>query len=133
MNEEARMQQPGSERAPEVRPGRGSEEDFRLLVESVKDYAIFMLDPAGRVVSWNAGAERMKQYRADEIVGRSFEVFYPPEEIALGKPRQALEAAAREGRIEDQGWRVRKDGSRFWAAVTLTALRGPAGELRGFA
>ena len=106
-----------------------SEERFRLLVESVKDYAIFVLDPAGRVASWNAGAEAIKGYAAEEILGQHFSVFYTPEDVASGKPQQHLDAAAREGRAEDEGWRVRKDGNRFWADAIITAIRDPAGTL----
>src|SRR5256714_14968465 len=109
-----------------------SEERFRLLVESVKDYAIFMLDPAGRVASWNAGAEAIKGYAAEEILGQHFSVFYTPEDLAGGKPQQHLETAERDGRMEDEGWRVRKDGNRFWADTILTAMRDPAGTLIGF-
>src|ERR671935_3245571 len=101
---------------------------FRLLVESVSDYAIYLLDPGGGVASWNAGAERIKGYAAQEILGRHFSVFYPPEERAAGRPERMLELAAREGRITAHGWRVRKDGSRFWADVVITALHGPAGQ-----
>ncbi|HTI05589.1 MAG TPA: ATP-binding protein [Gemmatimonadales bacterium] len=107
-------------------------ERFRLLVESIRDYAIFTLDPEGHVTSWNAGAQRYKQYRADEIIGRHFSAFYTPEDVASGKPARELEVAAREGRIEDEGWRVRKDGTRFWANVVITALR-ENGRLVGFA
>jgi PAS domain S-box-containing protein len=110
-----------------------SEERFRLLVESVKDYAIFMLDPTGRVSSWNAGAERIKGYRAGEIIGKHFSLFYPPEDIPAEKTALELEIARREGRFEEEGWRVRKDGSRLWASVTITALRDLQGELVGFA
>jgi PAS domain S-box-containing protein len=110
-----------------------SEEPFRLLVESVQDYAIFMLDPTGIISSWNAGAERLKGYRADEIIGRHFSCFYPPEDIAAGKPARELAIAVAEGRVVDQGWRVRKDGSHFWAYVVITALHAPDGRLRGFA
>ena len=106
---------------------------FRLLVESVADYAIFLLDTDGRVVSWNSGAERIKGYAAREILGRHFSLFYPPEDRAAGKPEAALQRAGREGRCQQEGWRLRKDGSRFWGDVVITALRGPAGELRGFA
>jgi PAS domain S-box-containing protein len=106
---------------------------FRLLVESVKDYAIFMLDTGGHVATWNPGAERIKGYRADEIIGKHFSIFYPPEEIAAGKTERELEIATREGRFEEEGWRIRKDGSRMWASVTITALRNPQGELIGFA
>ncbi|HYD56943.1 MAG TPA: PAS domain S-box protein [Burkholderiales bacterium] len=110
---------------------RLSEERFRLLVESVKDYAIFMLDPEGYVLSWNAGAELIKGYRADEIIGRHFSTFYPPE--AGDYPAHELRVAAAEGRFEDEGWRVRKDGSRFWANVVITALYGSGRELLGYA
>jgi PAS domain S-box-containing protein len=106
---------------------------FRLLVETVKDYAIFMLDPAGRISTWNAGAERIKGYRAEEIIGRHFSAFYPPEDVAAGKCERELEVATREGRFEEEGWRIRKDGSRMWASVTITALRNPDGVLVGFA
>ena len=112
---------------------RESQESFRLLVESVKDYAIFMLDPQGYVVTWNAGAERLKGWTAGEVVGRHFSSFYPEEDVRAGKPESELVRAAREGRVEDQGWRVRKDGSRFYARVIITALRDASGALRGFA
>ncbi|HEX5426497.1 MAG TPA: PAS domain S-box protein [Candidatus Acidoferrales bacterium] len=111
---------------------RLSEERFRLMVSGVKDYAILMLDPSGRVVSWNEGAQRIKGYQADEIIGQHFSRFYTDEDIQRGKPARELEIVAREGRLEDEGWRVRKDGSRFWANVVITALRDEAGELRGF-
>ena len=106
---------------------------YRLLVESVKDYAIFALDPNGYVVSWNPGAQRFKGYTASEIIGKHFSVFYPPEDLAARKPQIELEIAADVGRLEDEGWRVRKDGTQFWANVVITALRGPDGELVGFA
>ena len=123
-----------TERRAAIEALRRSEERMRLLVQSVQDYAIFMLDPHGIVATWNEGAQRIKGYSADEIVGRSFEQFYPEEKIAEGFPRHELEVAAREGRFEDEGWRIRKDGSRFWANVIITALREPAtGELIGFA
>ena len=109
-----------------------SEERFRLLVESVQEYAIFVLDPAGRVASWNAGAEAIKGYAAEEILGQHVAVFYTPEDVALGKPQAQLEAAAREGRVEDEGWRLRKDGNRFWADTVITAMRDPTGALIGF-
>jgi PAS domain S-box-containing protein len=112
---------------------RESEERFRLLVESVKDYAIFMLDPEGRIVSWNAGAERLKGYRAEEIIGSHFSRFYPEEDLQAGKPARELETAVAEGRYEEEGWRVRKDGSLFWASVTITAVHDRTGALRGFA
>ncbi len=110
-----------------------SEEHFRLLVDGVKDYAIFMLDQAGNVASWNTGAEQIKGYRADEILGHHFSCFYPPEDIASKKPDRELKSAARDGRFEEEGWRLRKDGSRFWASVVITALRDESGVLRGFA
>jgi len=106
---------------------------YRLLVESVKDYAIFALDPNGYVVSWNPGAQRFKGYTASEIIGKHFSVFYPPEDLAARKPQIELEIAAEVGRLEDEGWRVRKDGTQFWANVVITALRGADGELVGFA
>jgi PAS domain S-box-containing protein len=112
---------------------RHSEERFRVLVESVKDYAIFMLDPEGHVSSWNAGAERIKGYKASEIMDKHFSVFYPAEDVQAGKPDRALKTAIAEGRFDDEGWRVRKDGSRFWANATLTALRDQLGNLKGFA
>jgi PAS domain S-box-containing protein len=111
---------------------RQSEERFRLMVSNVKDYAILMLDPQGRVASWNEGAERIKGYRAEEIVGQHFSRFYPDEDVKSGKPPLELEEASKNGRFEDEGWRVRKDGSRFWANVVITALRDPDGNLRGF-
>jgi PAS domain S-box-containing protein len=112
---------------------RASEERFRVLVQSVKDYGIFMLDPDGRVASWNEGARRIKGYEAEEILGRHFSVFYPPEAIAIGYPDHELEVARAVGRYEDEGWRLRKDGSRFWANVIITALFGDDGRLIGFA
>jgi PAS domain S-box-containing protein len=108
-------------------------ESFRLLVQSVRDYAIFLLDPTGRVATWNSGAEHIKGYRADEIVGRHFSTFYPPEAIAKGWPEHELKVAQKEGRFEDEGWRLRKDGSRFWANVVITALFEEDGSLVGFA
>ncbi|AMR81197.1 PAS domain-containing hybrid sensor histidine kinase/response regulator [Cupriavidus nantongensis] len=112
---------------------RQSEESLRLLVEGVKDYALFMLDPGGHIVSWNSGASYIKGYRRDEIIGRHFSLFYPQEDIAAGKPARHLDLARRAGRIEDEGWRVRKDGSLFWANVTLTAVYDDSRALRGFA
>ncbi len=110
----------------------GSENSFRLLVESVTDYAIVMLDPEGHVVSWNPGAERIKGYTQDEIMGKHFSCFYPPEAVERGVPEMELKAAAKHGRFEDEGWRVRKDGQRFWANVVISALRDSGGKLRGF-
>jgi PAS domain S-box-containing protein len=111
---------------------RDSEERFRLLVQNVVDYGIFMLDPEGHIVSWNAGAQRMKGYLPSEITGRHFSVFYPPEEVAAGKPDNQLRVALAEGRVEDEGWRMRKDGSRFWANVVITALFDDDGHHTGF-
>jgi PAS domain S-box-containing protein len=110
-----------------------SDEQFRVLVSSVTGYAIYLLDASGRVASWNAGAERIKGYRAAEIIGRHFSLFYPPEDRAAGKPERALADAARDGRFEGEGWRVSKDGSRFWAEVVITALRDADGTLKGYA
>ena len=110
-----------------------SEERFRLLVESVRDYAIFMLDPGGHVLTWNAGAERFKGYRADEIIGQHFSRFYPAETLASGLPDYELKVATETGVFEDEGWRVRKDGTLFWANVVITAMRDAQGELIGFA
>lgn len=112
---------------------RQSEERLRLLVEAAKDYAIFMIDPNGLVRSWNPGAQRIKGYRAEEIIGKHFSQFYTPEDIEAGKPEQAIKTAAEQGAYEAEGWRVRKDGSRFWANVILTAVHGETGKLRGFA
>lgn len=112
---------------------RRSEERFHLLFEAVKDYAIFLLDPDGTIATWNAGAERIKQYRADEIIGRHFSIFYPREAIDRGWPDHELKVARAEGRFEDEGWRIRKDGSQFWANVVISALKDESGKLLGFA
>ncbi len=126
------------DRKPDRTPSRRAVPDaqpdlFRLLVEGVRDYAIFMLDPDGRVVSWNPGAERIKGYTAPEIIGRHFSVFYPPEDVRAGKPAALLRAATERGSFEEEGWRVRRDGTRFLASVVLTALRDPSGTLTGYA
>jgi rsbT co-antagonist protein RsbR len=110
----------------------GTERDYRLLVENVKDYAIVLIDPQGYVASWNAGAQRIKGYTADEIIGKHFSIFYTKEDIAQGKTEKELSIALKDGRYEDESWRVRKDGSRFWANVVITALRDDHGVLRGF-
>jgi PAS domain S-box-containing protein len=126
----ARLQQEGF-----VLPGiewHGKEEPFRLFIESVQDYAIFMLDPEGRIASWNAGAERTKGYKASEIIGRHFSTFYAKEDVHSGKPQRLLALAEKEGHAQDEGWRVRKDGSKFWASVTITAIRDSDGKLIGF-
>jgi PAS domain S-box-containing protein len=106
--------------------------DFRLLVQEVRDYAIFMLDPDGYITTWNAGAERIKGYRPEEIIGKHFSIFYPDEDNAAGKPAHELAIALAEGRVEDEGWRLREDGTRFWANVVITALHDADGVLRGF-
>jgi PAS domain S-box-containing protein len=118
------------DRAPSTDIARASQ--LTLLVDSVVDYAIFLLDPHGHVVTWNIGAERIKGYRAADIVGRHFSVFYTDEDRARRYPQHELEVAARDGRYEDEGWRVRADGSRFWADVVITALRAADGTLEGF-
>src|SRR5688572_26597670 len=100
---------------------------FRVFIESVRDYALLMLDPTGRIISWNPGAEAIKGYKAEEIIGRHFSAFYPPEAVQHGVPANELVVADREGRFEDEGWRMRKDGTRFWANVVITALRAPDG------
>ena len=104
---------------------------LRLLIQGTTDYAIFMLDPQGRIATWNAGAERIKGYRAEEIIGQPFSRFYPQEVIDRGWPAEELRRAAAKGRFEDEGWRIKKDGSRFWANVVITALRDESGKLRG--
>jgi len=111
---------------------RESEESYRILLDGIQNYAIFMMDPRGEIVSWNAGAERIKGYAADQIIGRNFSCFFPPEDIERGRPAEILRLTAASGRHEEQGMRVRKDGSRFVASLTFTALRDSAGDLRGF-
>ncbi|HEX6911462.1 MAG TPA: PAS domain S-box protein, partial [Longimicrobium sp.] len=106
---------------------------YRLLVESVRDYAIFALDAGGHIRTWNPGAERFNGYTHDEIVGKHFSIFYPPEDQAAGKPAWELEVAAGVGQYEEEGWRVRKDGARFWAGVLITAVRDGTGTLVGYA
>ncbi len=111
----------------------GSEWSFRQLVNSVTDYAILILDPEGHVVTWNPGAEKIKGYRTDEIVGRHFSCFYTPEDVQKGLPEKEIRVAGEQGRYEDEGWRLRKDGSRFLASVVIAALRSDRGELLGYA
>ncbi len=105
----------------------------RLLVDRVEDYAIFALDPNGYILSWNTGARRLKGYTADEAIGQHFSIFYPSADIAARKPQRELEIAVARGKVEDEGWRLRQDGSRFWASVVITALRDDGGNLLGFA
>jgi PAS domain S-box-containing protein len=111
---------------------RDSEDRYRMLVDGIKDYAIFLMDPQGQVLSWNAGAERIKGYGADEIIGQNFSRFFTPEDVERGRPQEVLSLTAASGRHEEHGMRVRKDGSRFLASVTFTAVRDASGELRGF-
>jgi len=118
---------------PGPTPPPHSTDLYRLLVEGVTDYAIFALDPTGHIITWNPGAQRLKGYLAHEIIGKHFSTFYPEEDIRAGKPPWELEVAIAEGRLEDEGWRLRKDGSRFWANVVITALRDETGTLIGFA
>jgi PAS domain S-box-containing protein len=116
-----------------ARPENSLEQRLQLLIEAVTDYGIFMLDPEGHIVSWNTGAQKLKGWRRDEILGKHFSIFYPQEAIASGWPQEELRLAKARGRFEDEGWRLRKDGTRFWANVVITALYGPMGELAGFA
>jgi PAS domain S-box-containing protein len=136
MTHDARARRTAERDAADFAAGAAAAEGgglHRLLVDSVVDYAIFALDPDGCVLSWNAGAQRLKGYRPEEIIGRHFSAFYPPEDVAAGKLERELSEAVREGHVEDEGWRVRKDGTRFWASVTITALRDETGTLVGFA
>jgi PAS domain S-box-containing protein len=128
------MNQPAHAASPDAPVAASIPGDrFELLVRSVRDYAIFMLDTQGRVMTWNAGAENIKGWKADEIIGRSFETFYPEDAVASGWPKTELRRATELGRFEDQGWRVRKDGTQFWANVVITALRDDSGTLVGYA
>jgi hypothetical protein len=124
---------PSTERIPPAPQPPPGEEVFRVLVEAVEDYAIFLLSADGQVLSWNPGAQRTKGYAPDEIVGRHFSVFYTPEDRATDRPAWLLRRAAQHGRVEDEGWRVRKDGTRFWADVVLTALRDEHGVVYAYA
>jgi rsbT co-antagonist protein RsbR len=116
-----------------IRPKSDENSPYRLLVDSLTDYAIVALDPSGNVTAWNKGAELIKGYSPEEIIGRNFTCFYPKDKIQQGFPEQELKTATREGRSEDEGWRVRKDGSQFWANVIITAIRDTDGTLIGFA
>lgn len=111
----------------------GTEEKFRLLVESVRDYGIFLIDPEGYIVSWNKGAERIKGYSASEVIGKHFSIFYLPEDVAKNHPQNELKLAVKEGRYEEEGWRLRKNGTKFWANVVITPLRNSKNEFIGFA
>ncbi len=111
---------------------QASEHLFRYLVDGVKDYAIFLLTPSGNIASWNAGAERIKGYRAEEIIGKHFRIFYPEKEKLERKPEKELDMALERGQFQEEGWRLRKDGTRFWASVLVTPIRDEHGELRGF-
>jgi len=130
--ETQKLQPPNTKFSDIGRTWQEIEDRFRLFVGAVQDYAIFMLDPTGNVVSWNRGARSIKGYEASEIIGKNFSTFYPEEDVRSGKPAMELEVAAREGRFEDEGWRVRKDGSMFWANVIITAIRDEFGRLVGF-
>lgn len=126
--------EPSQGETPTLHTDNGSrDEEFRLLVQSVTDYAIYRIDPDGIVVTWNAGAQRIKGYRPEEIIGRSFEDFYTEEDRVNGEPQLALDSARAQGRFEKEGWRVRKDGSRFWANVVIDPIRDPSGAIIGFA
>jgi rsbT co-antagonist protein RsbR len=114
------------------KPTAATDADLLSLIANVRDYAIVILDPDGRVCSWTKAAEQIKGYKAEEIVGKHFSIFHPKEDVEAGKPARELEVAAEQGQFEDEGWRVRKDGSRFWANVVVTCLRDQAGRLRGF-
>src|SRR6059036_2616131 len=126
-------QRPSRQRVRPAAVNWRSEEQFKLLVDSVVDYAIFMLDAEGYVISWNAGGRNIKGYSAEEIIGKHFSAFYPAEAIAQKRPEHALRCATESGRFEDEGWRVRKDGTLFWANVIITALYDADHKLRGFA
>ncbi len=135
------MKDTSDQKAAQPRPAGGTDPQLltaanddllRLLVDNIVDYAIVLLDPNGRVLNWNRAAERLKGYTSDDIVGQHFSRFYTEEDIRSGKPQRELDVAAQEGRFEDEGWRVRKDGSRFWANVVVTALRTGDGLLRGY-
>ena len=130
--EDKKPQSEGAEQPPKQPLQPIGDDSFRLMVEQVKDYAIFMLGPSGRILSWNAGAEQIKGYRAEEIIGQHFSVFYTKEDVKAGLPDRELEIASSLGSLDQQGWRLRKDGSRFWASVTITALRNEQGEVIGF-
>ena len=127
----------GAGGSPETRNGaqaraRAAEQRFQIVVESIRDYAIFMLDPSGHIATWNEGARLIKGYLQEEVIGKHMSILYTPEDLASGRPRALLDLALAEGRVEDEGWRVRKDGRRFWADVVITSIRDPQGQLQGF-
>jgi len=126
------MSSPSGQNNPSVSQFLGSEESYRLMVDSVVDYAIIMIDTEGKVASWNAGAEKLKGYRPEDIIGQHFSRFYTTEAIEAGLPDNELRMASEGGRFEDEGWRLRQDGTRFWANVVMTALRDKMGVIRGF-
>src|SRR5262249_24618915 len=110
-----------------------SREQFRLLLDGIKDHAVFLLDPQGRIATWNSGAQRIKGYQADQILGKHHSIFYPPEEVAQDKPHELLRTATLQGTVRAQGYRVRKNGGRFWAEIAITAFYEADGTIRGFA
>jgi PAS domain S-box-containing protein len=125
---------PASHETPDLSRSLSDEKTLLyLLIEQVRDYAIFLLDPDGYVLSWNVGAQLLKGYKAEEIIGQHMKRFYGSEDVAKGRPQSLLDAARKDGRVEDEGWRVRKDGTRFWADVVITALQDENGVLCGFA
>src|SRR3954469_16384258 len=115
------------------RPENSLEQRLQLLIEAVTDYGIFVLDPEGHILSWNSGAQKLKGYAREDILGRHFSIFYPQEAVDRGWPQEELRLAKARGRFEDEGWRVRKDGTQFWANVVITALYDADGKLTGFA
>jgi PAS domain S-box-containing protein len=123
---------PDQRQSAEEREGSSMQRHFEQIVAGVRDYAVFTLDVGGHVTSWNAGAENIKGYKAEEIIGKHFSRFYPAEAVARRWPSEELKIAAGQGRFEEEGWRVRKNGTRFWADVVITALRSPSGKLTGF-
>src|SRR6476620_5867247 len=123
----------GDDKSKRFSPEAPHEDTFRLLFDSIQDYAIFIMSPEGIVKTWNPGAETMKGYTADEIIGQPFSRFYLPSDAEAGKPSILLSQAGRDGRVADEGWRVRKDGSHFWASIVITALYSPTGEIHGYA
>lgn len=132
MNKQTNLPEGGDQHARPLGQDGMTRELLQLLVDNIRDYAIVFLDPKGTVLTWNSAAQRLKGWTAEEIIGQHFSRFYPPEDIAKGKTEMELRVATQEGRFEDEGWRVRKDGTRYWANVVITALRDKGGNLRGF-